>query len=59
MALTPRVNAIQLFTTVIYHHFIVIPSFCDLTLYDLGNYHGMAVNYYGKKFYTLGPWWLI
>ncbi len=57
MALTPGVNAIKLFTMVIYHHFIVIPSFCDITLNDLGNYRGIAVNYYSKKFYTLGPWW--
>jgi hypothetical protein len=57
MAQAPGVNAIKLFTMVIYHHFVVIPSFCGITLNDLGNYRGMAVNYYGKKFYTLGPLW--
>jgi hypothetical protein len=34
-------------TAVIYHHSMVIPSFCVIKLYYLGNYHGMAVNYRG------------
>ncbi len=42
---TSRVNVIQLFTAVIYHHYMVILSFCVSKLYYLGNYHGMAVNY--------------
>jgi hypothetical protein len=30
---------------VIYHHSTVIPSFCEIKLYYLGDYCGMAVNY--------------
>jgi hypothetical protein len=34
---------------------MVIPSFCVIKLYYLGNYHGMAVNYHGiKLFYNIG-----
>ncbi len=40
-------NVIKLFTMVIYHHSTVIPSFCVIKLYYLGNYCGMAVNYCG------------
>ncbi len=48
-------NVIKLFTTVIYCHSMVIPSFCVIRLYYLGNYHGMAVNYQGiKLFYNIG-----
>ncbi len=48
-------NVIKLFTTVIYCHSMVIPSFCVIKLYYLGNYHGMAVNYHGiKLFYNIG-----
>ncbi len=32
---------------VIYHHSMVIPSFCVIKLYYLRNYCGMAVNYCG------------
>jgi hypothetical protein len=32
---------------------MVIPSFCAIKLYYLCNYHGAAVNYHGKKFYSL------
>ncbi len=45
--LDPGVNVIKLFTTVIYRHFMVILSFCGITLYYSGNYHGMAVYYHG------------
>jgi hypothetical protein len=45
MIQTPGANAIKLFTAVIYHHPMVIPSFCVVKLYYFGNYHGMALNY--------------
>ncbi len=45
----PGANVIKLFTAVIYCHSMVIPSFCVIKLYYLGNYHGMAVNYQGIK----------
>ncbi len=48
-------NVIKLFTVVIYYHSMVIPSFCVIKLYYLGNYLGMAVNYHGiKLFYNIG-----
>jgi hypothetical protein len=37
---------LKLFTVVIYHHSTVIPSFCVIKLYYLGNNCGMAVNYH-------------
>ncbi len=40
-------NVIKLFTAVIYHHSMVILSFCVIELYYPENYHGMAVNYHG------------
>jgi hypothetical protein len=43
----PGANVIKLFTAVFYCHPMVIPSFCVIKLYYLGNYHGMAVNYCG------------
>ncbi len=45
--LPPGANVIKLFTAVIYHHSMVIPSFCVIKLYYLGNYSWMAVNYHG------------
>ena len=51
----PGANVIKLFTAVIYCHSMVIPSFCVIKLYYLGNYHGMAVNYHSiKLFYNIG-----
>jgi hypothetical protein len=51
----PWANVIKLFTVVIYCHSVVISSFCAIKLYYLGNYHGMAVNYHGIKwFYNIG-----
>jgi hypothetical protein len=48
-------NVIKLVTVVIYCHSMLIPSFCDIKLYYLNNYHGMAVNYHGiKLFYNIG-----
>jgi hypothetical protein len=38
-------NVIKNLTVVIYHHSMVIPPFCAIKLYYLGNYHGIAVNY--------------
>jgi hypothetical protein len=40
-------NVIKLFTVVIYHHSMVILSFCVIKLYYPENYSGMAVNYNG------------
>jgi hypothetical protein len=55
MLLIPGANVIKLFTAVIYCHSMVIPSFCVIKLYYLGNYLGMAVNYQGiKLFYNIG-----
>jgi hypothetical protein len=45
--LAPGANVTKLFTTVIYHHSMFIPSFCVIKLYYLGNYSGMALNYQG------------
>ena len=47
MSMQPGANVIKLFTVVIYHHSMVIPSFCVIKLYYLGNYCGMAINYRG------------
>jgi len=38
-------NVIKLFTTVVYCHSMVIPSFCVIKQHYLGNYCRMAVNY--------------
>ncbi len=43
----------KLFAAVICHYSMVILTFSVIKLYYLGNYHGMAVNYHGKKFITL------
>ncbi len=47
----------KLFTMVIYCHsmvFTIIIMFYNTEWqYD----HGMVVNYRGKKFYNIGPWW--
>ncbi len=47
ITLAPGANVIKLFTTVIYHHYKVILSFCVIKLYHPGNYHGNPVNYHG------------
>jgi len=47
VTLTPGVITIKLFTTIIYNHSMVIPSFCVIKPYYPGNYQGMAVNYHG------------
>jgi hypothetical protein len=46
ITLTPGVNVIKLFTSVIYHHYTVILSFCVIELNYAENHHGMAVNYH-------------
>jgi hypothetical protein len=51
----PKAYVIKLFTMVIYHHSMVMPSFWVEKLYCLGDLHGMAVDYNGKKFYNIGP----
>jgi hypothetical protein len=43
--INPRKSRVRI-TEVIYHHCTVIPSFCVIKLYYLGNYYGMAVNYH-------------
>jgi hypothetical protein len=43
----PGANVIKLFTAVIYNYSMVIPSFCVIKPYYLGNNCGMAVNYHG------------
>ncbi len=48
-------NVIKLFTTVIYCHYIVIPSFCTIKQYFLGNYRGVVANYLDIVFLTLTP----
>ncbi len=45
LSMKPGANLIKLFTTVIYQHSTVIPSFCVIKLYYLINYCGKAVNY--------------
>ena len=55
LKLKPGANVIKLFTMVIYCCSMVMPSFCVIKLYYLGNYHGMTVNYHGiKLFYHIG-----
>jgi hypothetical protein len=46
----------SLFTAVIYHHSMVMLSFCVIKLYYLENYPGMKVNYHGIL--TLEKVWL-
>jgi hypothetical protein len=45
LSMKPGANLIKRFTTVIYQHSTVIPSFCVIKLNYLINYCGMAVNY--------------
>jgi hypothetical protein len=45
--LAPGANVMKLFTEVIYHHSMLIGSFCVIKKYYLGNYCGIAVNYHG------------
>jgi hypothetical protein len=47
------VDVLKLFAIVIYHHFVVIPSFCVIKQHYLGNYCRMAVNYHGKNLYNM------
>ncbi len=42
----PGANVIKLFTAVIYNYSMVIPSFCVIKTYYLGNYCGISVNYH-------------
>jgi hypothetical protein len=43
---SPGANVIKLFTAVIYHHSMVIMSFCVIKLNYPENYRGMALNYH-------------
>jgi hypothetical protein len=36
---------------------MVLLSLCAIKQYYHGIYHRMAVNYHGKKFFNIGPWW--
>jgi hypothetical protein len=56
LCLPPWDNVIKLFIRVIYCHSMVFTAI--LMFYNTGwqQYHGMAVNYHGKKFYEIGPW---
>jgi hypothetical protein len=55
ITLAPGANVIKLFTMVIYCYSMLIPSFCVIKLYYLGNYRDMAVNYHSiKLFYNIG-----
>jgi hypothetical protein len=47
IAVAPGPNVIKLFTMVIYHHSMVILSFCVIKQHYSGNYCGMAENYHG------------
>jgi len=40
-------DVIKIFTPVINYHSMVIQPFCVIKLHYIGNYCGMAVNYYG------------
>ncbi len=44
---SPGANVIKLFTAVIYHHSMVILSFCVIKLYYPENYCRVVVNYHG------------
>jgi hypothetical protein len=54
---TRGASVIKLFTAVMYCHSMVIPSSCVIKQYYCGDYPTMEVNYHGKKFYDIGPWW--
>jgi hypothetical protein len=58
LCLPPWVNVIKLLIKVIYSHSMVFTAI--LMFYNTGwqQYHRMGVNYHGKKFYNIGPWWL-
>jgi hypothetical protein len=45
-------------TLVIYHHSTVITKVMMLYHTEWQYDHGMVVNYCGKKFYNIGPWWV-
>ncbi len=47
ITLAPGANIIKPFTAVIYHHTMVMPPFCVIKIYYVGDYHRMAVNYWG------------
>ncbi len=52
---TTGADVIKHFIVVIYHHSLVITSFCVTKLYYPGNYYGKTVNCHSKKFYNIGP----
>jgi hypothetical protein len=47
LVLPSGANVIKLFSAIIYHHSMVILSFCVINLYEPENYRGMVVNYHG------------
>jgi hypothetical protein len=56
LSLLPRTNAKKLFTVVTYSHSVVITMVILFITQNGRIYHGMAVNYYCKKIYDIGPW---
>ncbi len=57
LRLPPWANIIKHFIQVIYCHSMVFTAI--IMFYNTGwqQYHGIAVNYHGKKFYNIGPKW--
>jgi hypothetical protein len=53
--LPPWANVIKYFAVVIYFHFMIITEVTGFYNTEGQQYHGMAVNCYGKKFYNIGP----
>ncbi len=51
----PWANVINLFTVVIYCNYMEITLVILFYNTEWQQYHGMAVNYHGKKFYSIGP----
>jgi hypothetical protein len=48
-------NVSKLFAAVIYNRFMALLIFYVKKQHDCNNYHRMAVNYHGKKFYNIVP----
>ncbi len=53
VSLEPGGQYYKLFTVVIYHHSMVMLSFCVMKIYYPEKYCGMAVYYHGNKFYII------
>ncbi len=55
--MTPVANVIKLFNVVFYCHSMVLFSLYVIKQYYCNNYHRIAVNFHGKKFYNIGIEW--